>query len=604
MTWRLEATVGDLEFTATPRAHDDPPPAPPALLTAAWFDSLVDEGAWPAIQEVSTGQLTLLFATAAEAAAIRSTTRVSLKLYRPADGTEPVATFAGRTSDPVLTPAPDGVEVTFGLADYLADLAEHTQGGEDYPEEFVHERLERIFEDSLLTPPPPPEPPPGQFLGSFFLVARPKAPATTLAIAQETIGSGLYGFNIGVQQAQLYELRPNLTPAGLLDPTTPWVQLPLPRDTPDSEATIPGSAVTLGASWSRSKFSDVNTVHIATGNNGVVRVNNRESGEPRVVYRRDTQLRDRGQAEEVARYLLPDEDFIPTWEADTFTVHLDRTADDYWPGHLRDVRTLTGIQERHNPNGTTTYKGVITATETRIERGRCTVDVTLSSRPIGPPPPPPEPPGTLWAHWPCTETSGPTLHDTSGYDRHMTVEGAPNYLGTNGVMWPDDSNSAPVYAASPDTPTIVPSLGQIHISAEVLIPEALVDPTNAVVGLASAPGSGTFDKVLYIRPDLHLVWLVYHDGADATTYVSPDPLTLGVEHKIAGQVGPHGIKLEIDDELVLSQATPTTSYNGPQRVFIHGGGNNPSDTGGPSGYRFQTGGRMRIRDVYVFIEPT
>lgn len=476
MTWRLEATIGDLTFTVTPREPDDPPPAPPALLTASWIDSLVDDGAWPAVQDVSTGQLTLLFATAAEAAAYRSTTPVSLQLYRPSDGTTPVATFAGRTTDPVLTPARDGVEVTFGLADYLADLGERTQGGYDYPQEGLIERLDRMFTDSNVTPPPWPPFATGGGQTSYPLAARPKAAASLLALAQEAVASTLQGPALDFSgdpddDPILFEIRPNLTPAGQLDPTAPWLQVELPRDTPDSTETIPAAAVTLGGTWSRSKFSDVNTVHVLTANGEVERVNNREATEPRVLYRRQTQLYNEGNAyaADLARYLLPDEAFVPGWEADTFTVHLDRTPDDYWPGHLRDVRTLTGLQERHNPDGTTTYKGVVTKIETRLDRGKVTADVTLSSRPITAAP---EPPAStrddevaadaplFWYKF--NETSGPVaVNDGSVGDSHdATYRNAPTLSGEHVTLNGVNQDVLIPFHSSFERPAGDPSLNQ------------------------------------------------------------------------------------------------------------------------------------------------
>lgn len=384
MTWRLEVTLGDLELEAVPRDPADDPPTLPGLLSASWFDSLVDDGGWPAIQEVSTGQLRIAFETALEAAEITATTPVSLRLYRgdPADAL--VATFAGRTTDVDLEPHPLGVVATFGLADYLADLAEHTRGDEFYPQENVMLRLDRMFTDAGLIPPVIPSP---YGASAFTLAARDAAPASLLQLAQQAYGSGLFKENAldPDEDAVLFELRPNLDPTTWQpDPTEPWSQVVLERTAAGVPASIDAAAVQFGGRWSRSKFSDTNTVHVTTPDGGVVRVNNRDDDDLRVLYRRESQLVTAGATARVlARYLLPDPVYLPGWEADAFTIHPDRVDVDWWPGTLRDVRQLVNLQERHNPDGTTTWTGVVTALETIIDRGRLTAAVTLSARPTG-----------------------------------------------------------------------------------------------------------------------------------------------------------------------------------------------------------------------------
>lgn len=385
MTWRLEVTLGDLDLEAVPRDPTEDPPTLPGLLSASWFDGLVDDGGWPAIQEVSTGQLRVAFTTAAEAASITATTPVSLRLYRGDPADTLVAWFAGRTTDPELEPHPLGVVATFGLADYLADLAEHTRGDEFYPQQNVMLRLDRMFNDAGLIPPVIPAP---YGASAFTLAARDPAPASLLQLAQEAYGSGLFKENAldPDEAAVLFELRPNIDPATFQpDPTEPWSQVVLERTAADAvPASIDASAVEFGGKWSRSKFSDTNTVHVTTPDGGVVRVNNRDDDDLRVLYRRESQLLTAGTTARVlARYLLPDPTYLPGWEAETFTIHPDRVSEDWWPGTLRDVRQLTNLQARHNPDGTETWTGVITSLETTIDRGVLTVALNLSARPTG-----------------------------------------------------------------------------------------------------------------------------------------------------------------------------------------------------------------------------
>lgn len=387
MTWRLEVTLGDLELEAVPRDPTDTPPALPALLHASWFDSLVDDGGWPAIQEVSTGQLRVAFDTAAEAAAVDATTPVSMRLYRGDPADTLVAWFAGRTTDPEIEPwegDQTGVVATFGLADYLADLAEHTRGDEFYPQHNVMLRIDRMFTDAGLIPPVIPAP---YGASAFTLAARDPSPASLLELAQEAYGSGMFKENAldPDEAAVLFELRPNVDAATFQpDPDEPWTQTVLTRTTDSVPESIDATSIEFGGRWQRSKFSDVNTVHVTTPDGGVVRVNNRDDDDRRVLYRRESQLLSAGTTARIlARYLLPDPTYIPGWEADTFTIHPDRIGDDWWPGTLRDVRQLTNLQTRHNPDGTSTWTGVVTALETIVDSGRLTVALNLSSRPTG-----------------------------------------------------------------------------------------------------------------------------------------------------------------------------------------------------------------------------
>lgn len=394
MTWYLGVTVGSLNFLVEgPADPDDDPPELPAVLAASWTDSLLEDGAWPSIQNVSTGSLSVLFETAEEAAFITSTTVASMRLLLPGMGLTPAANIAGRCSEPKLTPHPRGVVAELLISDYLADLNEYSVGDSDYPIETVGDRLDRMFDDAGLTGPEEPEPAVGEFLMSFPLVARDKAPGPLLALAQEALGSGLYSSidylpppsdpdDVYPGNLGLFELRPNLdTDYTNLDPTEPWVLVPLPRTTVNEGATINAGTVLFGGSWQRRRFTDTNTVHVITGNKVLGRASNRDGTEPRVLYRRSSQVANAENADALAEYLLPDTDYLPDWEAETFTIELDAAPEGYWPGQLRDWCTLANIQPRHNPSGSFLWAGTMTALTTSIDRGRLAATVTLSARP-------------------------------------------------------------------------------------------------------------------------------------------------------------------------------------------------------------------------------
>lgn len=426
--WTLHAIIGTTDLSETlfvgSAAPDDPDPVVlPKLVAANWRHQLVEDGSWPAIQDVSTGSVSIMFATAEEATDFGAGRPVYLRLLHPTADTTPVSTFSGRISNPDLVPHRLGVLATFPLTDYLADLREETSGEDDYPAGVdQYDQLVGLFTEVGLNPPERPGAPDFAY---GLLRGRDPEPASLLTLAQETVAAAL--ILSPDDEHLLYELRPNLDGFGGLDLVEPWVLAPLPRQAVESDGTLAAGTIVAGGKWTRTLFSDTNTVHILAGDKVVARANNRGPGDPAVTLRRSSQALSGAATADLAEYLLPDPEWVPGWEAEEFTIPLRKLAADEWPGQLRDVLTVTDIPVQHNPNGTTEWTGVLTALEVRVAEGKAHVGVNLSDRPrVEPPPPPPDPItfadyvdslDPIWWYR-FDETSGAVCNDSSGNGLH------------------------------------------------------------------------------------------------------------------------------------------------------------------------------------------
>lgn len=403
MTWRVRVQIGSLILEAeqlapgVERVAVDVPV--PSLLAVSWVDQVADD-TWPARQGPSTGQVTVRFPTASEFSSVNQHTPVSVKLYRHTDDATPVAGFYGRVSEPDITPHARGVDARFPLTDYLTELAGDTVGNSLWPQENAAIRLERMFTAAGLAAP--------SVIGLSdrpVLAERAKSSTTLLTLAQETLSWAVF---TAAGAPAMRELRPNITASGGLDGLVPYELSPLPRladatgvlvytDDPiagtagfepdpaiDPAHVIDAGTVLSGGTWRRTRTSDTDTIVVTTADDDKAEATSRPPGRDKVVERVETQLQSTADAQLLADYLLPDESalYLPRWEAERFTVSLNHTPDDYWPGELRDVRVVTGIPAQHNPAGTDWTAGVILAREIRLGDGRAEVDLTLGSRPV------------------------------------------------------------------------------------------------------------------------------------------------------------------------------------------------------------------------------
>lgn len=445
MGWRCVVRLGEVVVESVqlaPGADPDTDPPLPVLLEARWTDELdTDQHTWPLVQGPSTARLALLMADAADAADITADTTVSVEFYRQAADVDPVATFHGRASAPNITPHDLGVVVEVTCADYLTDLAAVTIGSVAYPAETTDLRMGRMFAAAGETMPEewsedwqewrdfPTSATSGPGLDGAWptLAARAASATSLLAEAQAVLADSVWvpwqfiteGLSTWRDPIQ-YELRPNITD-GELDPILPWqivrldpevlanaplrfvrdgdtwTALPAEEDPEVLEVLVPASVTDWSATWSRRVVADVNTVDVVLADETIRRSTNLQAGQVRVTDRVETTLTggwhsfiaqnspgDPGTL--LGNFLLPDRLDLPgsSWEADRFTVLLDeaQAPADWWPGELREVRTLSSIQARHNPEGRTWWTGVVAFREVSVAGGECRVEVGLLPRPI------------------------------------------------------------------------------------------------------------------------------------------------------------------------------------------------------------------------------
>lgn len=419
-TWRLEVSVAGLDpLVATgPASGELGAEDLPRVVRASWVDELdPDDQSWPARQAVSTGQLQLLMATAAEAAAITATSPVAVELYRPADAATPVATFYGRAGEPQLAIHDHGVMVSMAITDYLADLAEPTVGDVDYPAETAGQRALRILGEAGHGQPadmPALEPGPAGFWPP--VAARSASATDALPLLQRALHV-IYQRRMVVTEGlsyylpQLWTIRPNVDPATGQLAANPWrgAELPTEAETlpvlqlvevagvwqlaapaagePATAGVIPGAAIPHSASWVRPKGRNPNTVDIVKAGERVISTVLAGTTTP-VVHRIETDLTADADAAQLGAFLLPlgGADPASSWEAEGFTVLVDETPPGWWPGQLRDARTVTGLQPRHNPEGRDWWAGTIAAIEVEIADGELTAKLQLEARAVVPGP--------------------------------------------------------------------------------------------------------------------------------------------------------------------------------------------------------------------------
>lgn len=427
--WRVEVTLGDLELEAegpTFPTPDDGPPALPFLSGVRWFEALAHAGArWPATTDVSTGTLVVLFETAAEAEWVNSSTTVAVRFYSDTAASTPDATFHGRASDPTLQVHPSGVLASIVVTDYLADLEELTVGLVDWPSERSHVRLDRVFDEAGV--PSPIDPGPGAS-DTFYptLAARSLAAVSALAYAQDLTGYMVIrssaGSHVTFDNLSMVEVRPNIT-ADLLDTVAPYelatlihhnlapapglleevdgvwtITWPAMDDTtvmpasapisglpnPPIPATVVGNlAIDAGVvrqevAWTRRRDLDVDTVQVIRNAGNTVSAA-LEDPVP-VVQVVETEQTNDAPAQDTADFLLPQSAPGSSWAVDKFSVVLgEATPAGYWPGNLRDVRTVHSIPVRHNPDAKTWWTGVVVAREVTLEGRSVQVDLTMVS---------------------------------------------------------------------------------------------------------------------------------------------------------------------------------------------------------------------------------
>lgn len=416
MAWRCVVSVAGITVSHVqvddPFAPADPDLPLPQLLSVRWVDELGEQ--WPGPRAVSTGTVAILFADAMAAGVIRTNDPISVDLYRPDDAVEPVATFYGRVGDPQLTPSDYGVTVTLPMADYRADLANATAGEVDYPQEAAADRMDRImlgYEAST-----------GVSWGGYpttnatTIAARDASPTSLLALVNEVaayaVGEGFPGF------AYMYEPVPVIDAGQLVGwvadrfyvlsggvdaPVAPLVGTFFDDGTgvwrvtsedsgttlsPAGGVKVDASDVLFGATWTRTRAGDVNTVDVQLDDETIV-VNSTAYGDtPIVASRLETPLTQVAAANRLAAAVLGTETSTPAarWAADRFTILVDDTPEDvfpfgdpWWPGDLRDSLAVIGIPTQHNPEGTDWWSGAIRAREVMIEGGECRVDVELAA---------------------------------------------------------------------------------------------------------------------------------------------------------------------------------------------------------------------------------
>lgn len=442
--WRVRVTIGSQVLSATRKAEGDPEPTLPALTACRWTNEL-DAELWPAFEAVGTCRLSVVYPTAQQAAGIAVGTPLILEYFSPATATTPTASWHGRVSDTTIAPHSRGVVVELVGADYMADLAELTVGDVAYPTEPVEARVDRMLDEvgvgRPLRPydtalgdgswnrlrPPDAAGPFGYTLGGYLIADRARGDKTLLAALREVTVAGVWSSAaytsasysrpaVPPPWAQL-ELRPNLTSAGLLNTAQPlrwqaleravrpstapgrlalvggtW-QLVVESDDPGlAGVVIPADATAFAAVWSRRKVTDYNTVTITApgvGTAGGITVTrtNRAPGALAITERRESVAGGQFDVADLADFLVAGKGETPgsAWEAETFTVLLDHAPAGYWPGRLRQVAVIAGIQARHHPEAVGWYQGVVARLEVELVGGTGSVTVGLVSRPLQPP---------------------------------------------------------------------------------------------------------------------------------------------------------------------------------------------------------------------------
>lgn len=423
--WRVEVTIGDLDLEATGPVEPSPedgPPALPFLSVVRWTEALAHGGArWPAVQEVATGTLVVLFEEAADAAWIDATTPVAVRFYADVAASTPDATFHGRASDPALAVHPAGVLASIVVTDYLADLEEFTVGLVEWPSERTNTRADRVFDEAGV--PSPLDGTPDTAWPTLAL--RAASAVSPLAYLQDLLGYAVRrssaGSHVTYDNLTMIELRPNITD-DLLDPDAPYETLgmvhhslaPAPGTLTeeagvwtitwppmDDTTAMPASAnlaglppvipatvmgnLTLDAgvvrqavTWARRRDLDVDQVQVVRDNSNLVTAS-LENPVPVALVLETEQTTD-AAALDTAEYLLPQAEPGSSWAVDKFSVVLGlHTPPGFWPGGLRDVRTVHSIPDRHNPDAKPWWTGVVVGREVHLEGSEVTVDLAMVS---------------------------------------------------------------------------------------------------------------------------------------------------------------------------------------------------------------------------------
>ena len=138
---------------------------------------------------------------------------------------------------------------------------------------------------------------------------------------------------------------------------------------------IDADDVEFSATWTRRRDLDVDRVEVVKANQAVRRAS-LDDPVP-VTMRVETALVSNADADDTLAVLLPDAVPASHWQADKFTVHLDRAAVGYFPPPPRVLTTLHGLDPRHNPEGTAHWHGMVQAREVILEGDQARVDLTL-----------------------------------------------------------------------------------------------------------------------------------------------------------------------------------------------------------------------------------
>lgn len=408
--WKVAVALGDLTLEAVQNPGGTATGLP-QLLEVRVTDELDPQArTFPRRQEPSTAQVVLLMAEASEAAFISAATPVVIDFHRQAESTAtPTSRFAGRASDPVIVPHDRGVLVTVTCTDYLPDLAQHTVGDANWPQEVTDARLQRMFDAVGITGPFLSAHTPGVQEWSTH-AARTPSPVSLLALAQDTLGESVRTTFTTPNQKAMYELRPTLSVVGEF---VGWIVVQLAENPvssaplrlvlqdgvwavdPDQGTSdpihltgskrIPADITSFDATWSRG-VGEVNSLDVALADGTLYRRSAVLAGEAVVGSRLETTLVNAQEAKRLADYLIPKGAAVAAarWTADRFTVLLDvadengpRVEDWWWPGELRDVRAVTRLDPRHDPEAQGWWVGVITSREWSCKDGECRVVVGM-----------------------------------------------------------------------------------------------------------------------------------------------------------------------------------------------------------------------------------
>lgn len=173
-----------------------------------------------------------------------------------------------------------------------------------------------------------------------------------------------------------------------------------------------------------------------------------------------------------------------------------------------------------------------------------------------------------WAYWPQLETSGTSIADASGNNRHATLVGvAPTFdqpflvAGTRGIAWPASNNSYLRFTPGFSNAAITYE-AWVYLTA---LPGGVAD--IIAQGDASGGGDSTNDSGLYITTTGRVVLSVWNSTyADLT---SPDPLALNTWHHVVGRIVGNVMTLRINKVTVATVGkTPSGSTRG---FYVHAG---------------------------------